>query len=148
MQCAHKRVFCGQGKIPIITRGSRGENFQAVVAKIAPSTPTHWDLQSWWHGEHFKLFLSLPYILLQTRIKPHQLNATSKEKRFWYCYWLICTSFHLDVFCFFSCLICRFQKDSPDTVGFRTYGGGARVLKQKVTFGVLNVPGREGGSPV
>ena len=47
MQCAHKRVFCGQGMIPIITRGSRGENFQAVVAKIAPSTPTHWDLQSW-----------------------------------------------------------------------------------------------------
>ena len=33
-----------------------------------------------------------------------------------------------------------FQKDSLDTVGFRTYGGGARVLNQKVTFGVLNVP--------
>ena len=33
-----------------------------------------------------------------------------------------------------------FQKDSLDTVGFRTYGGGSRVLNQKVTFEVLNVP--------
>ena len=33
-----------------------------------------------------------------------------------------------------------FQKDSLDTVGFRTYDGGSRVLNQKVTFGVLNVP--------
>ena len=35
-----------------------------------------------------------------------------------------------------------FQKDSLDTVGFRTYGGGSRVLNQKVTFEVLNVPKR------
>ena len=35
------------------------------------------------------------------------------------------------------------QKDSLDTVGFRTYGRGSRVLNQKVTFGVLNV--RMGG---
>ena len=34
----------------------------------------------------------------------------------------------------------RFQKDSLDTVGFRTYGGRSRVLNQKMTFGVLNVP--------
>ena len=27
-----------------------------------------------------------------------------------------------------------FQKDSLDTVGFRTYGGGFRVLNQKMTF--------------
>ena len=38
------------------------------------------------------------------------------------------------------------QKDSLDTVGFRTFGRGSRVLNQKVTFGVLNVP--MGGSPV
>ena len=37
-------------------------------------------------------------------------------------------------------LMLWFKKDSLDTVGFRTYGGGSRVLKQKVTFGVLNVP--------
>ena len=33
------------------------------------------------------------------------------------------------------------RKDSLDTVGFRTCVGGSRVLNQKVTFGVLNVPG-------
>ena len=37
-------------------------------------------------------------------------------------------------------LMLRFQKDSLDAVGFRTYGGGARVLNPKVTFWVLNVP--------
>ena len=37
-------------------------------------------------------------------------------------------------------LMLWFQKDSLDTVGFRTYGGGSRVLNQKVTFRVLNVP--------
>ena len=37
-------------------------------------------------------------------------------------------------------LVLWFQKDSLDTVGFRTYDGGSRVLNQKVTFGVLNVP--------
>ena len=37
-------------------------------------------------------------------------------------------------------LMLWFQNDSLDTVGFRTYGGGSRVLIQKVTFGVLNVP--------
>ena len=37
-------------------------------------------------------------------------------------------------------LMLRFQKDPLDTVGFRTYGGGARVLNQKVTFRVLNLP--------
>ena len=37
-------------------------------------------------------------------------------------------------------LMLRFQKDPLDTVGFRTYGGGSRVLNQKVTFRVLNVP--------
>ena len=31
-------------------------------------------------------------------------------------------------------LMLWFRKDSVDTVGFRTYGGGSRVLKQKVTF--------------
>ena len=40
-----------------------------------------------------------------------------------------------------------FQKESLDTVGFWAYGGGSRVLNQKVTFGVLNVPGGW-GSPV
>ena len=46
-------------------------------------------------------------------------------------------------------LMISFQKYSLDTVGFRTYGGGSRVQNQKVTFGVLNVPGRGGrGSPV
>ena len=34
-----------------------------------------------------------------------------------------------------------FQKNSLDTLGFRTGGMGSRVLNQKVTFGVLNVPG-------
>ena len=33
------------------------------------------------------------------------------------------------------------KKDSLDTVGFRTYGEGSRVLIQKVTREVLNVPG-------
>ena len=33
-------------------------------------------------------------------------------------------------------LMLWFQKDSLDTVGFRTCGGGARVLHQKVTFQV------------
>ena len=37
-------------------------------------------------------------------------------------------------------LMLWFQKDSLDTVGFRTYDGGSRVLNQKVTFGVLNLP--------
>ena len=37
-------------------------------------------------------------------------------------------------------LMLWFQNDSLDTVSFRTYGGGSRVLIQKVTFGVLNVP--------
>ena len=37
-------------------------------------------------------------------------------------------------------LMLWFQKDSLDTVGFRTYGGGSRVLNQKVIFGNLNVP--------
>ena len=37
-------------------------------------------------------------------------------------------------------LMLWFQKDSLNTVGFRTYGGGSRVLKQNVTFWVLNVP--------
>ena len=32
------------------------------------------------------------------------------------------------------------KKDSLDTVGFRTYGEGSRVLIQKVTREVLNVP--------
>ena len=36
-------------------------------------------------------------------------------------------------------LILWFQKDSLDTVGFRTHAGGSRVLNQKVTFRVLNV---------
>ena len=44
-------------------------------------------------------------------------------------------------------LILWFQKDSLDTVGFKTFSGGSTVLHQKVTFGVLNVP-MEGGSPV
>ena len=43
-------------------------------------------------------------------------------------------------------LILWLQKDSLDTVGFRTYGGGSRVLNQKVTFRVLNVP--KGGTPL
>ena len=34
-------------------------------------------------------------------------------------------------------LMLWFQKDSLDTVGFRTYGGGSRVLNLKVTFWVL-----------
>ena len=38
-------------------------------------------------------------------------------------------------------LMLWFQKDSLDTVGFRTYGEGSRVLIQKVTREVLNVPG-------
>ena len=42
-------------------------------------------------------------------------------------------------------LMLWFQKDSLDTVGFRTNGGGSRVLNQKVTFRVLNWPMR--GSP-
>ena len=33
-------------------------------------------------------------------------------------------------------LMLRFQKDYLDTVGFRTYGLGSRVLNQKVLFGV------------
>ena len=37
-------------------------------------------------------------------------------------------------------LMLWFQKDSMDTAGFRTYGGGSRVLNPKVTFWVLNVP--------
>ena len=37
-----------------------------------------------------------------------------------------------------------FQKDSLDTVSFRTYGGGSRVLNQKVTFRALKVPGGRG----
>ena len=43
-------------------------------------------------------------------------------------------------------LLLWFQKDSLDTVGFRSYARGCRVLNQKVTSGVLNVPGgiREG----
>ena len=40
-----------------------------------------------------------------------------------------------------------FQKDSLDTVSFRTYGGGSRVLNQKVTFEVLNVPMAEEQKP-
>ena len=38
-----------------------------------------------------------------------------------------------------------FKKDSLDTVGFRSYCGGSRVLNQKVTFRVLNVPMGGGG---
>ena len=38
-------------------------------------------------------------------------------------------------------LMLWFQKDSLDTVGFRSYSGEYRVLNQKVTFGVQNVPG-------
>ena len=41
-------------------------------------------------------------------------------------------------------LMLWFQKDSLDTVGFRTYSRGSRVLNQKVTFGVLNGPGGRG----
>ena len=37
-------------------------------------------------------------------------------------------------------LMLWFQKDSLNTVGNRTYGGGSRVLNQKVTFEVLNMP--------
>ena len=37
-------------------------------------------------------------------------------------------------------LVLWFQKDSLDTVGFRNYGGVPRVLNQKMTFRVLNVP--------
>ena len=37
-------------------------------------------------------------------------------------------------------LMLWFQKDSVDTVSFRTYGGGSKILNQKVTFWVLNVP--------
>ena len=37
-------------------------------------------------------------------------------------------------------LMLWFQKDSLDRVGFRIYGGGSRILNQKVTFEVLNVP--------
>ena len=44
-------------------------------------------------------------------------------------------------------LVLWFQKDSLDTVGFRTYGGGSRVLNQQVIFSVLNLP-MGGGSPV
>ena len=33
-------------------------------------------------------------------------------------------------------LMLLFQKDYLDTVGFRTYGFGSRVLNQKVLFGV------------
>ena len=33
------------------------------------------------------------------------------------------------------------QKDSLDTVGFRSYSGESRVLTQKVTFGLQSVPG-------
>ena len=36
-------------------------------------------------------------------------------------------------------LMLWFQKDSVDTVSFRTYGGGSRVKKQKVTFGVTGL---------
>ena len=39
-----------------------------------------------------------------------------------------------------------FQKDSLDRVGFGTYGRGSRVLNQKVTFGVLNLPIWGGGA--
>ena len=42
-------------------------------------------------------------------------------------------------------LLLWFQKGSLDTVSFRTYGGGSRVLNQKMTFGVLNVPMGRGG---
>ena len=42
-------------------------------------------------------------------------------------------------------LMLWFQKDSLDTVGFRTYCGGSRVLSQKVTFRVLYVPNAYGG---
>ena len=48
-------------------------------------------------------------------------------------------------------LMLWFQKDSLDTIGFGTYGGGSRVLNQEMTIGVLNVPRRRrggGGSPV
>ena len=38
-------------------------------------------------------------------------------------------------------LMLWFQKDSPDTVGFRTY----KSRKTKSDFGVLNAPGGEGG---
>ena len=44
-------------------------------------------------------------------------------------------------------LLLWFHKDSLDTVGFGTYGGGSRFLNQKVTFRVLNVP-MGGESPV
>ena len=44
-------------------------------------------------------------------------------------------------------LMLWFQKDSLGTVCFRTYGGESRVLNQKVTFRVLNVP-MGGGSSV
>ena len=37
-------------------------------------------------------------------------------------------------------LMLWFQKDSLDTVNFRTYGGGSRDLNPKATFGVINVP--------
>ena len=37
-------------------------------------------------------------------------------------------------------LMLWFEKDSLDRVGFGTYGRGSRVLHQKVTFRVLNVP--------
>ena len=36
-------------------------------------------------------------------------------------------------------LMLRFQNDSLVTVGFRTLGGGSRVLNQKVTFGVTGL---------
>ena len=42
-------------------------------------------------------------------------------------------------------LMLWFQKDSLDTVGFRTYGWGARILNQKVIFRVLSVPMKGGG---
>ena len=42
-------------------------------------------------------------------------------------------------------LMLWFQKDSLDTVGFKTNDGGSRVLNQKVTLKVLNVPGRGRG---
>ena len=41
-------------------------------------------------------------------------------------------------------LMLWFQKYSLDTVGFKTYARGSRVLNQKVTFGVLNGPGGRG----
>ena len=43
-----------------------------------------------------------------------------------------------------------FKIISMDTVDFRTYGGGSRVLNQKMTFRVLNVlrEGEGGGSLV